>query len=156
MADSVQLTDLDVITLYSIAVRTATADRDELIGVLRADLAWLEAGGEARPPVAREQIEFEQIEDASIDDVEVPAYAEDQPELELNVVEPEPEPEPEPVAAAAEPRPRAPIRRMAVNITPPAPRKTAAKKVAASKTVAKKAPVKKAPVKKSASGRGRS
>ncbi len=44
MADSVQLTDLDVIARYSIAVRAATADRDELLETLRADLAWLERG----------------------------------------------------------------------------------------------------------------
>lgn len=44
MADQVELTDLDVITTYSVAVRSGTADRDELIAVLRADLAWLEAG----------------------------------------------------------------------------------------------------------------
>jgi hypothetical protein len=44
MADSVQLTDLDVIAKYSIAVRSATADRDELIAALRADLSWLEHG----------------------------------------------------------------------------------------------------------------
>jgi hypothetical protein len=44
MSDSVQLTDLDVIAKYSIAVRSATADRDELIAALRADLSWLEHG----------------------------------------------------------------------------------------------------------------
>jgi hypothetical protein len=44
MADSVQLTDLDVIAKYSIAVRSATADRDEVIAALRADLSWLEHG----------------------------------------------------------------------------------------------------------------
>jgi hypothetical protein len=44
MADSVQLTDLDVIARYSIAVRSATADRDELLETLRADVAWLERG----------------------------------------------------------------------------------------------------------------
>jgi hypothetical protein len=44
MADSVQLTDLDVIARYSIAVRSATADRDDLIAALRADLSWLERG----------------------------------------------------------------------------------------------------------------
>ncbi|HWC34381.1 MAG TPA: hypothetical protein VG650_06085 [Mycobacteriales bacterium] len=44
MADSVQLTDLDVIARYSIAVRAATADRDELLETLRADVAWLERG----------------------------------------------------------------------------------------------------------------
>lgn len=48
MADSVQLTDLDVITRYSIAVRSATADRDELIQTLRSDLAWLERSGRSR------------------------------------------------------------------------------------------------------------
>ncbi|HVV76259.1 MAG TPA: hypothetical protein VHC43_09510 [Mycobacteriales bacterium] len=44
MADPVQLTDLDVIARYSIAVRSATADRDELLETLRADVAWLERG----------------------------------------------------------------------------------------------------------------
>lgn len=44
MADSVQLTDLDVIARYSLAVRSASADRDELIETLRADLTWLERG----------------------------------------------------------------------------------------------------------------
>lgn len=54
MADSVQLTDLDVIARYSIAVRTASADREELIQTLRADLEWLERNHRpARPaPVA--------------------------------------------------------------------------------------------------------
>lgn len=42
MPDSVQLTDLDVIARYSIAVRSATADRDELLETLRSDVAWLE------------------------------------------------------------------------------------------------------------------
>jgi hypothetical protein len=40
--DRVDLTELDVITRYSLAVRSATADRDELIATLRADLDWLE------------------------------------------------------------------------------------------------------------------
>ncbi len=44
MADRVPLTELDVITRFSLALRTASADRDELIAALRADLAWLEAG----------------------------------------------------------------------------------------------------------------
>jgi hypothetical protein len=47
--DRVDLTELDVITRYSLAVRTATADRDELIQTLRSDLDWLEAGRAARP-----------------------------------------------------------------------------------------------------------
>ena len=42
--DRVDLTELDVITRYSLAVRAATADRSELIAVLRADLEWLEGG----------------------------------------------------------------------------------------------------------------
>ena len=56
MAESderVELTDLDVITRYSLAVRAATADRAELIATLRADLAWLEGGrrnAPAEPP----------------------------------------------------------------------------------------------------------
>jgi hypothetical protein len=49
VGDPVQLTDLDVITRYSIAVRRPTADRDELIETLRADLAWLESGAAADP-----------------------------------------------------------------------------------------------------------
>ena len=36
--DRVELTDLDVIARYSLAVRAATADRHELIATLRADL----------------------------------------------------------------------------------------------------------------------
>jgi len=42
--DRVELTELDVITRFSLAVRTATADRDEVIAALRSDLAWLEGG----------------------------------------------------------------------------------------------------------------
>ena len=58
MAESderVELTDLDVITRYSLAVRAATADRAELIATLRADLAWLEGGRRNAPaePAAR-------------------------------------------------------------------------------------------------------
>lgn len=43
-ADRIDLTELDVITRYSLAVRHGTADRAELIQTLRADLAWLEGG----------------------------------------------------------------------------------------------------------------
>ena len=42
--DRIDLTELDVITRYSLAVRHGTAERDELIETLRADLAWLEGG----------------------------------------------------------------------------------------------------------------
>ena len=45
--DRVDLTDLDVITRYSLAVRSAKADREDLIAVLRADLDWLEQGRRA-------------------------------------------------------------------------------------------------------------
>jgi len=48
--DRVELTDLDVITRYSLAVRAATADRDELIETLRGDLAWLEGGRRRATP----------------------------------------------------------------------------------------------------------
>lgn len=47
MADDVQLTDLEVIQRYSLAVRGATASREELVAALEADLAWL-TGGRAR------------------------------------------------------------------------------------------------------------
>jgi hypothetical protein len=42
--DRVELTELDVITRFSLAVRSATAPRDELIAALRSDLTWLESG----------------------------------------------------------------------------------------------------------------
>jgi hypothetical protein len=45
-SDRVDLTELDVITRYSLAVRHGTAERAEVIQTLRADLAWLE--GERR------------------------------------------------------------------------------------------------------------
>ena len=43
-SDRIELTELDVITRYSLAVRHGTAERSELIDALRADLAWLEGG----------------------------------------------------------------------------------------------------------------
>jgi hypothetical protein len=46
--DRVDLTELDVISRYSLAVRTATVSRDELITVLRDDLRWLEGGRATR------------------------------------------------------------------------------------------------------------
>lgn len=39
--DEVPLPDLEVIRRYSLAVRAATAPRDELVAALQADLAWL-------------------------------------------------------------------------------------------------------------------
>ena len=46
-ADDVELTDLEVIAQYSLAVHTATAPRAEVIAALEADLAYLTA---ERPP----------------------------------------------------------------------------------------------------------
>ena len=59
--DVVVLTDLEVIQRYSLALRALQADRDELVEVLRSDLAWLtgredvtaSVGPVARGPVAR-------------------------------------------------------------------------------------------------------
>src|SRR3954469_14076139 len=42
--DRVELTDLEVIQRWSLAVRGASADRADVIAALRADLAWLERG----------------------------------------------------------------------------------------------------------------
>jgi len=120
MGDPVQLTDLDVITRYSIAVRAATADRDELLQTLRSDLAWLERG---RPRAtnyaarAAAEVSYEEPEaDYSYDEAE------------------------------EEPAPRAPIRRMAM---PPA-RRTPAKKTAAKSTTAKRTTAKRTTAKKTA------
>ncbi|MHB2023894.1 MAG: hypothetical protein ACYCO3_11270 [Mycobacteriales bacterium] len=44
MADQVALTELDVIARYSLAVATEFVDREELVSVLQADLAWLQEG----------------------------------------------------------------------------------------------------------------
>ena len=49
MADDVQLTDLEVIQRYSLAVRGATADREALVAALQSDLEWLRGGRRARP-----------------------------------------------------------------------------------------------------------
>ena len=51
MADDVQLTDLEVIQRYSLAVRAATAPREELMASLQADLDWLRDG--RRAPAAK-------------------------------------------------------------------------------------------------------
>jgi hypothetical protein len=50
--DRVELTELDVIARYSLAVRAASVPRDELIATLRADLAWLEGAGATAQPAA--------------------------------------------------------------------------------------------------------
>ena len=48
-SDAVPLTDLEVIARYSLALRTATVDRAELVRVLRDDLEWLTAGAATSP-----------------------------------------------------------------------------------------------------------
>ena len=53
MADSVELTDLEVIRRYSLAVRAGSAERSELLAALRSDLAWLEGGRRAAAREAR-------------------------------------------------------------------------------------------------------
>ena len=55
MADDVQLTDLEVIQRYSLAVRGATASRDELVAALQADLDWLRGGRPAAAKAAPEK-----------------------------------------------------------------------------------------------------
>ncbi len=50
MADDVQLTDLEVIQRYSLAVRGATAPRADLVAALQADLDWLRSGRKAPAP----------------------------------------------------------------------------------------------------------
>jgi hypothetical protein len=70
MADSVQLTDLDVIARYSIAVRSATADRDELLETLRADVAWLERGRSRSSTSAFRATDEVESEDEDVDEAE--------------------------------------------------------------------------------------
>jgi hypothetical protein len=48
-SDRVDLTELDVITRYSLAVRHGTAERAEVIQALRSDLAWLEGTRRTTP-----------------------------------------------------------------------------------------------------------
>lgn len=53
--DHVQLTDLEVIQRFSLAVRGATASRAEVLAALQADLDWLTGSRRAAPaePVAK-------------------------------------------------------------------------------------------------------
>jgi hypothetical protein len=48
MGDEVQLTDLQVIQQFSLAVRGATADRAQVLAALQADLEYL-TGAKAAP-----------------------------------------------------------------------------------------------------------
>ena len=47
--DDVQLPDLAVIQRYSLAVRGATAPREDVIAALREDLDWLTTGTRPKP-----------------------------------------------------------------------------------------------------------
>lgn len=51
--DDVQLTDLEVIQRFSLAVRGATASRAEVVAALQADLAFLSAAPVARTAAAK-------------------------------------------------------------------------------------------------------
>lgn len=51
--EPVALADLETVTRYSLALRTASAPRDELVDVLRRDLAWLTGGAPEPARVAR-------------------------------------------------------------------------------------------------------
>ena len=58
MADDVQLPDLEVISRYSLAVRAATAPREEVVAALRAARDWRTSSASAaaptpKPPVRR-------------------------------------------------------------------------------------------------------
>ena len=48
MADDVSLPDLEVISRFSLAVRSATAPRAEVVAALEADLAFLRGTAPAR------------------------------------------------------------------------------------------------------------
>jgi hypothetical protein len=136
VADPVQLTDLDVIARYSIAVRRASADRSELIETLRADLAWLESGRRR-----------------ALDTVVEPGSS----------VEPDPEPSTGPDAPPAEAPlrrmpvtvkpPKPPATKKAASRTATAGKKTAGKKTAAKQAAGKKAAAKRSPAKRATSRR---
>jgi hypothetical protein len=48
--DNVQLTDLEVIQQFSLAVRGASAPREQVIAALEADLAWLNGSPRTAAP----------------------------------------------------------------------------------------------------------
>lgn len=52
-SDAVDLTGLEVIRRYSLAVRQATANREELVAVLNADLQRLRGGASRPSPTAK-------------------------------------------------------------------------------------------------------
>ena len=55
MGDDVQLTDLQVIQQFSLAVRGAKADREAVVAALEADLAWLKGSKATKTTRARRQ-----------------------------------------------------------------------------------------------------
>jgi hypothetical protein len=147
MADPVQLTDLDVITRYSIAVRTATADRGELIETLRADLSWLERGHRRAypaetPDAALAEVDTELV-DAEVDSEGDSEAASGSALLADSQAAPDREPAQagqagqakKPAAKKASPK-RAPVRQAAKK---PVARKTATRPVAGRKTVSRRA-----------------
>ena len=76
MADDVQLTHLEVIQQFSLAVRGASAPRAQVIAALEADLAYLRGSGRRTvpaPPVAR--TEPADVEDDDAEPAEVTAVA---------------------------------------------------------------------------------
>lgn len=125
LRDGVALTELGVITRWSLAVRVPEAERAELIAELRADLDWLQ-GTPARTatlpaPPSSNELTQEIAAQRDIDD--------DDDEIVVD------EPEPEPAARATATTPSRRLRKPA-----PAPAKKAAKPVA-------KAPATRAPAK---------
>jgi hypothetical protein len=145
MSENVQLTDLDIIARYSIAVRAASADRDELIYTLRSDLAWLERGYRVARPV--ESAETQGL--ASQPAQPQPAETEAQPTIDAERT-PASEPAVKPETPEKPPVKRTPARTPAKK-TPAATKKTpAAAKTAATKSATPgKAPAK-APARRTA------
>jgi hypothetical protein len=137
VADPVQLTDLDVITRYSIAVRRATVERTELIATLRGDLAWLEHGRrrdswDVAQPVRQESSSTAQPEPGSQDLAETETAAPQPPPRESAAPKPPPPKLPLPKPTAA--------KRPAVSPTPkPAAKRAAAKRTPAKRSTAKRA-----------------
>ncbi|MGI8536003.1 MAG: hypothetical protein ACR2K2_05785 [Mycobacteriales bacterium] len=86
MADDVQLTDLEVIQRYSLAVRGATASRAELVQALKADLDWLTGNSRRTEPAP--------VEDES-------SFADEQDELAEPPRRPSPTRRPSPKPAPA-------------------------------------------------------
>ncbi|MCU1601392.1 MAG: hypothetical protein JWO22_2101 [Frankiales bacterium] len=63
--DDVQLTDLEVIQQYSLAVRGATAPRDEVIAALESDLAYLRKAPTKRAPATKAPVKKAPVKKAT-------------------------------------------------------------------------------------------